>query len=197
MISSLFALEPSFTEQLACNSCSHSTSSTYPLVGLNNLTFSNDLSNLEKAVMGNFPEKLSCSRCKNDVECKREFGPHMFIEVSVILNDFKHSCTAKYLHLLLDVFQIPTYISLTGSSDYGHRIERKLGEIPISIMDNTYVLLAAFLYSGGISGADIGHYITGIKVNDKWEIYDDLKTKPEEVSPNKAVTIHALLYLKR
>lgn len=64
-------------------------------------------------------------------------------------------------------------------------------------MNDKYILFAAFLYSLGVSAADVGHYMTGIKVNDKWEIYDDLKQKPEEVSPNKAVFIHALLYLKR
>lgn len=64
-------------------------------------------------------------------------------------------------------------------------------------MNDSYILSAAFLYSLGVSDADVGHYTTGIKVNDKWEIYDDLKQKPEEVSSNKEVTIHALLYLRK
>lgn len=64
-------------------------------------------------------------------------------------------------------------------------------------MNDRYILLAAFLYSPGVSGADIGHYTAAIKVNDKWEIFDDLKQKSEEVSPNKAVMIHALFYLER
>lgn len=73
----------------------------------------------------------------------------------------------------------------------------KFSEIPITIMNDSYVLFAAFLYSYGVSDSDIGHYTTAIKINDKWEIYDDLKQKSEEISPNKAVFIHALLYLKR
>lgn len=81
MIQKLFASYPSFTEQTVCNSCKHSYSNASPLVKLNDIIFSNDLSNLENAIMGNLPEKLSCTRCKNDVECKREFGPHIFIEV--------------------------------------------------------------------------------------------------------------------
>lgn len=64
-------------------------------------------------------------------------------------------------------------------------------------MNDDYILLAAFLYSSGVSDTDIGHYMTGIKINDRWEIYDDLKQKCEDVSPNKEVTIHALLYIKQ
>lgn len=81
MIKKLFASEPSFTEQTICNSCTHSNSKKFPLVSLNNLKFSNDFPNLEEAVMESFPKNLSCGRCKNDIECKHEFGPHMFIEV--------------------------------------------------------------------------------------------------------------------
>lgn len=85
MIKILFASEPSFTERTFCNSCTHSNSSTFPMVVLNNRLFCNDFSHLEIAVMGNFPEKLSCSRCRGDIECKREFGSHMFIEVNIII----------------------------------------------------------------------------------------------------------------
>lgn len=85
MIQKLFVSEPSLTEQTVCDSCNHNSSSTFPLVTLNNLLFSNDFSNLEIAIMENFPPKLACTRCKSDVECKREFGPHMFIEVISII----------------------------------------------------------------------------------------------------------------
>lgn len=102
-----------------------------------------------------------------------------------------------YNHFVIDLFQIPTTTTNTVDSDYEPTIKRKFSTIPISIMDDSYILLAAFLYSPGVSDSDIGHYTTGIKVNDKWEIYDDLKQKAEEVSSNKEVIIHALLYLKR
>lgn len=81
MIRKLFASEPSLTEQTDCNNCTHSNTSTFPLISLNNVIFSNDFSNIEEAIMENFPDKLACTRCKNEVDCKREFGPHMFIEV--------------------------------------------------------------------------------------------------------------------
>lgn len=81
MICKLFASEPSITERTVCNRCTHSNSITYPLVSLNDLVFANDFSNFEKAIIKNFPPKIACTRCKNDVECTREFGPHMFIQV--------------------------------------------------------------------------------------------------------------------
>lgn len=81
MICHLFASEPSFTEQTVCKSCDHSDSTIFPLVRLNSSIFSNDFSNMEKSITDAFPKKISCTRCKKDIECKREFGPHMFIEV--------------------------------------------------------------------------------------------------------------------
>lgn len=63
-------------------------------------------------------------------------------------------------------------------------------------MNYTYVLSAAFLYSFGVSEKDIGHYTAAIKVNNKWEIYDDLKSKAMEVTNQKCYIIHALLFLK-
>lgn len=80
---------------------------------------------------------------------------------------------------------------------YEPQITHKLNEIPILLMDDRYVLLAAFLCHPGLSVKDLPHYTTGVKVNDKWIIYDDMKKKSEEVSSNRTVLIHALLYLKR
>lgn len=84
MIKKLFVSEPSYTEEIVCNSCAYTNFSTFPLVSLNNFLFRNDLSNLDIAIIGNFPENLACSRCKSAVECKREFRPHMFIEVIIL-----------------------------------------------------------------------------------------------------------------
>lgn len=56
---------------------------------------------------------------------------------------------------------------------------------------------AAFLYQYGVHDNDIGHYTVAIKLNEKWEIYDDYKTKPKEVSNQHSAIIHALFYVKR
>lgn len=85
MICKLFALEPSFTEKIVCDKCNHSRSAMFPMVVLSDELLSNDFQNLEKAVIENFPENVSCTRCKGDIQCKREFGHHLFIEVIIII----------------------------------------------------------------------------------------------------------------
>lgn len=89
MLKKLFASEPSFTEETDCDKCKHSNSSTYPMVNLNNAIFANDFTNMEIAILANLPDKLACTRCKNDVECKREFGAHIFIEVIIFFKNQK------------------------------------------------------------------------------------------------------------
>lgn len=72
-----------------------------------------------------------------------------------------------------------------------------MSKIPITIMDDKYILSAAIMCIAGVTAEDAIHYIAGIKINDRWEIYDDLKKKSEDIAPNKAMKIHVLLYLKR
>lgn len=72
-----------------------------------------------------------------------------------------------------------------------------MSKLPITIMDKGYILSAAMMYIAGVTDEDVGQYIAGIKINDRWEIFDDLKKKSEEISPNKAMEIQVLLYLKR
>lgn len=82
MIKKLFQSDPSFTEQADCEGCIHANPpAAYPLVALNNEIFRNDFTEFERAIIENLPEKLKCRRCNNEVECKREFSPHIFIEV--------------------------------------------------------------------------------------------------------------------
>lgn len=75
-------------------------------------------------------------------------------------------------------------------------IFHKLSDIPIALINDTYVLCAAFIYILGVSTNDHGHYTVGIKINDKWEIYDDRMKNLVEVNGQKSVIIHALFYLK-
>lgn len=87
LINQLFQSDPSFTEQAICSTCAqpNTQSAAFPLVVLSNEIFSNDFSNFEKAITENLPGKLTCRRCNKEVECKREFSPHMFIEVINIM----------------------------------------------------------------------------------------------------------------
>lgn len=87
MITKLFQTDPSFTEEAVCN-CTQSNCSTwlaFPLAVINHQIFSDDFLNLERAITENLAAKLKCRRCNNEVECKREFGSHIFIEVIKIM----------------------------------------------------------------------------------------------------------------
>lgn len=84
MIRNLFDSEPSFSEHHLCKSCPNcSRNKLFPLISLNNAVFSNNFSNMEAAIGANFPETYKCPRCHKDLEWKREFGQHMFIEVNI------------------------------------------------------------------------------------------------------------------
>lgn len=88
MIARLFESEPSYTEQTVCNTCNYSNSIAYPLVKMNDEIFSNDLSNIEKAIKGYLPDKLFCTKCKSDLQLQWEFGHHLFVEVYIVFSSF-------------------------------------------------------------------------------------------------------------
>lgn len=81
MITKLFQSNPSFTEQAVCTCTQSNPDVGYPLVVLNHEIFSNNFLNFERALLENLPDTLQCRKCNNEVECNREFGPHIFIEV--------------------------------------------------------------------------------------------------------------------
>lgn len=86
--------------------------------------------------------------------------------------------------------------TLESDEDYEPLMEHRLNEIPLTIFDETYILVAAFLFKPGINLQDIGHYVTADRINERWEMYDNLKDKAVEMSSQKSVVIQSLLYLK-
>lgn len=90
MVKVLFSSEPSFTEELNCSSCMSSSSYSSPILCLNDELFSNDFAKLEIAVLRNLPTESTCKGCKKDVQCKRQFGPHIFIDVSMNCSPFQN-----------------------------------------------------------------------------------------------------------
>lgn len=96
-------------------------------------------------------------------------------------------------------FQIPstTHANQASTSRDTSTVKHSLNAIPISVMEGRFVLMAVFVYSEGVNEKDIGHYAVAVKINDKFEIYDDLEAKCQEVSGEKKVIVHALLYLRR
>lgn len=170
MLERLFVDEPSLTEITKCSQCNTSDRKTFPLVRTHNATYNNSMPNIEMAIVSNFPAAI-CLQCGNDFEYSREYGQHIFVEIS-------NSATEN-------------------ATDFEPKFKHKFGDIPLVLFNNQYVLHAAFLYQYGAHDDDIGHYTVAIKLNEKWEIYDDYKKKAIEVSNQHSAIIHALFYVKR
>lgn len=171
MLEKLFVDEPSLTEIAICSQCNTTEKKTFPVVKISYDTFNNNISNLENAIVDNFPSKI-CLECQNAVAYSREYGQHIFVEIS----------SGSYTE---------------NTTDFEPRMKHKFADFPVTLFDNQYVLHAAFLYKYGVHDSDIGHYTVAIKLNEKWEIYDDYATKPKEVSNQHESIIHALFYVKR
>lgn len=66
----------------------------------------------------------------------------------------------------------------------------------IKISDIDFVIAGAIVFIPPIVDGDIGHYVCADKINNQWEIYDDLESKsPQNKSSNASVIIHALMYV--
>lgn len=170
MLERLFVDEPSLTEIAKCSQCDTSDRKTFPLIRLHNDTFENNIAKLEMAIVDNFPAAV-CLECENDIEYSREYGQHIFVEISSI--------------------------KTANATDFEPTFKHKLADIPVTLFNNQFFLHAAFLYKHGAHDNDIGHYIVAIKLNEKWEMYDDYKQKAIEVSNKHSAVIHALFYVKR
>lgn len=74
-----------------------------------------------------------------------------------------------------------------------------LAEIPdvIDLCDEKYVLFGGILHLEAIMEGDTRHYVTAVKINETWTIFDDRKKQPYYVSSKKNFPIHTLLYTKR
>lgn len=83
---------PSLVETSFCSrrSCAlKETTINLPVVSINNTDLENDLDNLEKSVMGNFPDEIRCKQCCNPYKkFERYSGNHLFIEVKLDLIEF-------------------------------------------------------------------------------------------------------------
>lgn len=171
MLKALFISEPSVTRTIDCEDCGLLETTPLTVLELDYVTFDNDISNIGDAIEDNELRSLPCRRCKKAVDLSYSYGQHLFVEV----------ISGSYMQNL---------------TMYEPRVRYKLGDIPVSIFDNQYILVAAFLYFHGASDSDIGHYKVAIKLNEKWELFDDYDPRTKELTNNHAFIIHALMYVK-
>lgn len=84
--------------------------------------------------------------------------------------------------------------------DYGAMQSFKLGDIPprLAILKKTYALLGIIIFQPPATASvdSYGHYVSAIKINNDFVIYDDLRNDMYNISANKVVGVDALFYVK-
>lgn len=74
----------------------------------------------------------------------------------------------------------------------------KLSEIPVVVkLQGDKILFGAILFIYPTLECDSGRYVTTIKINESWSIFDDTKTQPYFVSHKKTFVVNALIYTEK
>lgn len=73
----------------------------------------------------------------------------------------------------------------------------KLSDIPpmIHIENNLFHVRGAILCVPPLIDDDIEHYTCCVKINESWELYDNLQKKPS-IQKDKKVVLHCIFYTK-
>lgn len=80
LANSLSLVETSFCSRRSC--ILKETTMNLLVVSINSSDLQNDLGNLEKSIMSNFPDEIRCKQCCNPYKkFERYAGNHLFIEV--------------------------------------------------------------------------------------------------------------------
>lgn len=80
MLNKVMQKTPSYSEESHCTSCNYSQKRTIPIVGVKSDVYADNMINLEKAILENFPVEIIC-KCKHTLHTQRLFGEHIFVEV--------------------------------------------------------------------------------------------------------------------
>lgn len=89
-------------------------------------------------------------------------------------------------------------MDFSGEFDYQTSKLYRLKDLPLvlTLEKNNYALIAVIMFSPAECVGGMGHFVAAIRLNEKFEVFDDLRDKPYEISNNVDVYIHALLYLR-
>ncbi|KAJ6626442.1 hypothetical protein Bhyg_17974, partial [Pseudolycoriella hygida] len=66
----------------------------------------------------------------------------------------------------------------------------------LHISNIEYVPFGIIIFNPSFLESDTGHYSAAIQLNNRWEVYDDLRPKPYELPGNNRAVIHCVCYLK-
>lgn len=82
----------------------------------------------------------------------------------------------------------------SNAANYESIASSSLCDIPvvISLDDNSFTLAAVILFSPPSAG--LGHFTAAIRINDKFEVFDDLRQSTYTIDNKLTVCVHSLLY---
>ncbi|KAJ6648081.1 Cationic amino acid transporter 2, partial [Pseudolycoriella hygida] len=172
MINKVLSHTPSYSESMICENCTFSKNVTFPVVRVVCVSvFLDDMKNLEKGIAENIQQEVTCE-CKSKFRLVREFGDHLFLEIS--------SCRSS------------------KSSMFEQSAVFKMNDVPmvLDISNIEYVLFGIIIFNQPFLESNTGHYSAAIRLNNRWEVYDDLRPKPYELPGNNRAVIHCVFYLK-
>lgn len=81
--------------------------------------------------------------------------------------------------------------------NYEETTQWPLKEIPlmISLDDKVYTLASVILFEPPRNANGIGHYTAAVRQNNKFEVFDDLRTSTYTIDNKTEACIHSLLYV--
>lgn len=84
-----------------------------------------------------------------------------------------------------------------GATDYETINETKLEDLPIKLEFGikVYALFGVILFHPPLIQDDSGHYVAAVKLNNTWQIFDDLKSKTYNIKKTEKVVVHFLFYI--
>ncbi|XP_060845866.1 uncharacterized protein LOC132925491 [Rhopalosiphum padi] len=143
-------------------------------------------------------------------EMDKFFQPLTELCLATNCNYLRDEVTELTNHIIIELLSIPKGFRASGnyshlenitkiSQNYAGKVMLKLGDITkqISINGNIYNLrgVIAFYGSARELRQSYGHYVAyGLRSNDQWEIYDDLKEQVMPKSKNVKVNVELLFY---
>lgn len=84
-----------------------------------------------------------------------------------------------------------------ANTDFELIQDHKLKDVPTTLLEKSYVIASVILFAPSLADGGMGHYAAAVRLNDKWEVYDDYKNEPYIMSDKDSVVIHSLFYIKR
>lgn len=119
---------------------------------------------------------IKCDKCNNNIKRMDEYGPHIFLDTSLITDpNYKPEIHFK-----------STLDSITKSIYLDNRYYTLCGIINYIPYNNIY----------SDKNLSQGHYVAFAFTGMHWYEYDDLKKVKSYVSPQKIVTPHVIMYVQ-